>query len=960
MNRMKNQRRILFVVAIATMLSLLVACGNESPSTNIYTVGGIVTGLPFSGKLVLQNNGGDSLTLLSNVPFSFPNALADGDQYRVTVLQQPTGRNCSVGNDFGTIRTASISNIQITCITDRMGGVTLSGRIAVPQGIMADSSVNDSNDKYVNNETFESAQVLPNPIAVGGYVNRRMLGKLGRSFLGGNTDDYYRVQLKAGDVITLAIGELNTYLNDLDLCLYDNNRNLVDCSIGTGPYEILAAPSGGTYFVNVYAYYGASNYILTIGADMADLENVFDSAEILSSQYEIVPDQVIVRFRDETNNIVSNQSFWQSSDGMELTAIAGVPEKEMLMTINDLKYQTYVNDPGDVFQQSYKRKTDDDSEKMRQIDTLMAIKELRKQPDVLIAEPNYIVHSYSTVPNDPDYASQWGLPMIDLPEAWDVTTGSNDVIVAVVDSGVLLKHPDLQTRLTDGRNFVSDANGYVNPSPDDPGDKCSEQNASSFHGTHVAGIIAAEANDKGTVGVTWNTKIMPVRVMGECGRGNIYDVRDGIRYAARIANSSGTLPEKHADIINLSLGGPGYSSIDQGLMNDVRNINGIIVVAAAGNENTTIPSYPASYDGVISVSSVGKDGLKASYSNYGSRIAVAAPGGSGGSNGILSTDGDDSGSTIEYVYKYKSGTSMASPHVAGVVALMKAVYSTMSPEEFDALLNAGSITNNIGNAGGGRRDNYYGYGLIDAFKAVNAAQILYGGGSITGLDVTPGTINLGVFGLDASITVSQIGTDTDDELFVEDVNTSADWLTVTPDSVDDHGFGRYNIHVDRSMTSLRQDGVYKTVVTFTTSSGISVSTSVTVQVRSNVMDYDVGYHYVLLVNAEGKTVDQYDVKSSDGYYYYVFYNVQPGRYMIFAGTDRNCDGAIDDWGEAFGAYPSVDQIDLIDVSDSDMNNLDFTTNLRYPLSYPYSTSEWPWIENMYVDNSWLKRISRHY
>jgi serine protease len=194
--------------------------------------------------------------------------------------------------------------------------------------------------------------------------------------------------------------------------------------------------------------------------------------------------------------------------------------------------------------------------------------------------------------------------------------GSNDVIVAVVDSGVLVNHPDLSGRLAGGYNFVRDGNRSIGPDPNDPGNSDPGTSTSSFHGTHVAGIIAAETdNFIGIAGVTWSTRIMPLRVLSG-GTGSIFDVREGIRYAAGLPNASGTVPAKPADIINLSLGTYSSSTIDRDLFRQVRERN-IIVIASAGNDNTSMPSFPASYEGVISVSAVSRNGTKASYSNHG-------------------------------------------------------------------------------------------------------------------------------------------------------------------------------------------------------------------------------------------------------------------------------------------------------------------------------------------------------
>jgi len=932
---MKSLKKMWFAAAITALLLSLTACGGSGKSAfssnNLtYTVGGNITGL--NGVLNIQNNGGNPISVDKNGAFTFTRPLAKGTAYNVTILSKPLRQTCAVSNGAGTIKSANVTNVQVTC-TDVGGGVTLSGKIAVPSGVVIDGSVNDWNQPYIPNETPESAQVLPNPISVGGYVNQRLAGAIGRSFYSGNPEDYYQVQLKKGDTITLAIGEPNTVKNDLDLYLFNSSGDIVAYSAGTGTYEFLTAPSDGTYFVNVCAESGASNYILMIGTEPSAVM-ASSGAEILSSQSEIVPNQVVVRYKDTMKTAASTRVFSADMGDIGLTAVAGSPEREMLMAIDNsnIQSETVKTYAYGAARKPFEKNADNNPEQARLRNTIFTIKALRKREDVLSAEPNYIVHSYITNTSDTYYGLQWNLSMIRVPEAWDATRGDDNVIVATIDSGVLMQHPDLRGRLTNtGYNFVRDSKSSMGPNPNDPGDKSPGTSSSSFHGTHVAGIIAAETNNAlGTAGITWKTKIMPVRVVGLGGNGTTYDVRQGIRYAAGMSNDSGAVPAKAADIINLSLGGNGYSSIDQTLLNEVR-AKGIIVIAAAGNENTSIPSYPAAYNGVIAVSAVNINGSKASYSNYGSYIDVAAPGGdSGDFNGdgyqdlIWSAGGNDSTGSVSYTYTLKAGTSMAAPHVAGIAALMKAVHRNMSPDDLYALLAAGKITDS---AGGGK-DNYKGYGLINAFKAVIAARELAGGSPIAGLDVNPRTINFGVSGLHSSVTISKIGTGA---VSINGVSANTNWLTITPTpgAVDASGFGAYSIDVNRS--SLLQDGSYAAVVTFAASSGTSVSVNVTVQVRTTDVVYDAGYHYVLLIrindNNEFEAVDEIGVKASGGFYSYSFPNVPTGRYRIIAGSDRNCDGYLGDGGEAFGAYPTVDQMIEIDAS-GNMNDLNFPTNLR--------------------------------
>ena len=211
--------------------------------------------------------------------------------------------------------------------------------------------------------------------------------------------------------------------------------------------------------------------------------------------------------------------------------------------------------------------------------------------------------------------------------------------------------------------------GGIDPNPNDPG---TSGQRSVFHGTHVAGTIGAASNNgQGVAGVGWNVRLMPLRVCGTLGC-SVFDQIEAMRYAAGLSNSSGRVANPRADIINMSLGGPGFSVAAQNAVNAVRAA-GVIVVAAAGNDASSQALYPASYNGVVSVSAVGPNRSITSYSSFGSAIDVAAPGGNltsdlngdGYGDGVLSPHADDSSGRLEYEYLFLEGTSMAAPHVAG-------------------------------------------------------------------------------------------------------------------------------------------------------------------------------------------------------------------------------------------------------------------------------------------------------
>jgi serine protease len=370
--------------------------------------------------------------------------------------------------------------------------------------------------------------------------------------------------------------------------------------------------------------------------------------------------------------------------------------------------------------------------------TLEMAAELSMRSDVEYAEPDRRIRAL-VAPNDPEYGQQWAMGTtvngrLNMPEAWNVTTGSSvtgpNPVVAIVDSGVMLKHPDLASKILPGYDFISDpsiaadneaaaAGSNRDANPDDPGDgevdRSDPTRDASYHGTHVSGIAAAIGNNRvGVAGVSWGARILPARILG-VGGGAISDMIDAVLWAAGIDSSNVPPSYPHnpnkADVINLSVGGGGScSSAEQDAFNQVIAA-GTAVVVAAGNEDVDAwTTDPASCAGVIVVGAVGRDGTRASYSNYGSRVSIMAPGGDknpGG--GILSTVKDPNGKAG---YDYKIGTSMATPHVAGVIALMRSLRPKLTPGQLEDLLDIQADPVNCSGRSG------CGMGLLDAGAAL--------------------------------------------------------------------------------------------------------------------------------------------------------------------------------------------------------------------------------------------------
>ncbi len=807
-------------------------------------------------------------------------------------------------------------------VIEAVSNVTLTGTVRILSSSAVDSDVHDRLTTAVSNNSFAEAQPLPTPVTLGGYANVPNSGEsTGNLFASGDPGDFYALTLTGDELIVLNIAESNA---DLDLRLWDQAQNLVDSSLGTGPSETLSVPAAGTYFVEVLPFSGASNYVLNIGQDTSATAQARAPTRLSDP---IVPGELLVKAAatDAAGKQVSLAGTVQSagyqmqqSGGMQ--AAAG-PRLYRLVSPNSAALK--LPEGGHMT-----------AEQAGRWHTLMACKELAHSNSIAYAEPNLIVKPHAT-PNDQFYGSQWHYPNISLPTAWDTTTGDPSVIVAVLDTGVLLSHPDLNDNLIDGYDFISDParardGDGIDNNPDDPGDG-GFGGASSFHGTHVAGTVGAETNNTiGVAGVAWQTSIMPLRVLGVNG-GTTFDILQAVRYAARLSNDSGTLPPQRADVINLSLGGSFSSQAEQDVYSEAIQA-GVIIIASAGNDASSLPSYPAAYEGVISVSATTITNTLAGYSNRGPSIDIAAPGGSnitdvngdGIGDGVISTIGDDSGGSIQLGYATLNGTSMAAPHVAGVAALMQAVHPAMTPAEFNNALLSGDLTDDLGAAG---RDDNFGWGLINAQKAVVAAQLMANGqGSDPGPIITTsaGTLNFGAFVTELPVTIRNIGTG---QPTVTSVTSSETWATFTgPGSSD--GLGEYTINVNRSGLS---DGVYQATLDVVTDAN-NLSITLIMQVSSINLTADAGLHYVVLVDEDNNSVGLAAVVDAvNGEYPYTLTDVAPGQYRLFAGTDSDDDSILCDAGEACGAFPTLDSPDFIAIS-IDQDNLDFESVLRVNLN----------------------------
>lgn len=388
---------------------------------------------------------------------------------------------------------------------------------------------------------------------------------------------------------------------------------------------------------------------------------------------EIIPGEVIVAFRDGHDPAAGQ------AHGLAVVAELGAPGKGVARLLS-----TAGRPVADV------------------------IAELKADPTVAYAEPNYVVQladegSVAAVGvNDPQTGGQYSLDRMRVRDAWSLSTGGSNA-VAVLDTGVQFNHPDLAGRLLSGYDFV---NGDADPSDD------------NGHGTWVSGIIAANANDGyGIAGISWSDKILPVKIMSREGTGSTANLLTAIRWSA----------DQGARVINMSVGGFPYSQAMQDAVNYAWS-RGAVLIGAAGNNRREENFYPASFDNVVSVSATQPEDEFSNWSSWGPKVDVSAPGSS-----VLTTNCYACTYADHHTWgshTYISGTSFATPNVAGVVALMRARFPSYTAQQIvDRLI---STVDDLGYPG---YDAKYGRGRVNAYRALGAS--VTGGSTSTGDSLEP-------------------------------------------------------------------------------------------------------------------------------------------------------------------------------------------------------------------------------
>lgn len=821
--------------------------------------------------------------------------------------------------------------------TDLAGpGYRLSGTLSVPAGAAVDSDLNDVNQLgRTRNNDLATAQALSTPVLLTGSVNRPGSGPTGANLAEGDATDAFVIDLQRGDLVELEFAPgSESVAADLDLYVASADGLLTGASDRSDTrYECVRITEPGRYYLKVEAFKQAAGYTLRAGP----ATTVTTGCVATTARTSFDPGELVVQSRSPDRQAVAALAQEASPRWPTLVSLPGSASERRRGLAR------LAGDPASTWARSsaLSAATVAEAPILRDIDarldTLRYAKALQATGTYAYVEPNWRLETSATIgnfpPNDLHYGDQrWHHELIALPaainriQALPVQPAQRPVI-AVIDTGVMLDHPDLQPQLASlGRTFLTGRLPGDRNRANGDDQRLAEDHAVS-HGTHVAGTAAAATfNGIGVAGVAPMARLMPLNVFGRNGSAKSIDILQAMLYAAGLDNSAGVLPARRADVVNLSMGSPGACGVAfQDTINRVRAA-GTLVVAAAGSkaDNTGGQSadvqQPANCQGVIAVGAVNSDRQLSRYANTGDALTVAAPGGdlgpaglaSGFSEGIFSTlvNFTGEGQRVAGVGP-QQGSSMAAPQVSGVLALMRYLDPELSPETVDALFASGQLTDDLGTSG---RDNAHGWGLINARKAVEAvlAPQTVADGVVSGaakLGIRPARLDLGSLRstatLDLVVTAGKRSSASDS---VVAARSSSPAITLRAGVADASvSLSRQLVEIDRRL--LPVDGTHSLTITLTLRSGAELTVPVTLDRPAGSASSGAGWGpvYVTLSDPDtGRVLHSVVAQASQGRYQWQFSGYRRTRVTISAGTDPNNDGTVCGPGEGCGARVTTD------------------------------------------------------
>jgi serine protease len=822
----------------------------------------------------------------------------------------------------------------------------ISGKVSVERGSDVDLDVNGTN--ALNNAQTDP-QLVSNPSTIGGYLSGYAGMYASGSAFTVDQDDYFSATLVSGQIINLSLFKAEPQLDSVNMTvrlLDETGQILYSRQLSGSGSTSITVPDDGQQLIHLSVSDSTDPLLYSLELSqtlsLADASTVSAAAPDPSSatavtkkhdsvfrhallqhpylQHDFVPGEVLLRYKPETSD---KQHQKQVQDQKTLQAASAPWQSGMtiLETLAGDIYRLGVDQQAMQRMFSFSTRTYEPqlTELETRLQTLAMIESLKASDEIEFVEPNYVYRATART-NDPRSADQWNLAMIKAAAAWQVTAGQN-AVVAVLDTGIAASHEDLQANiLSSGYDFISssassgDGDGF-DVDPNDEG--------SSFHGSHVAGIIIAEANNEvGIAGAAYQASLMPLRVLGVQDTGSSSDIAQAIRYAAGLTNSSGQLPAVRADIINMSFGGEARSETVKAALDSAYEA-GAILIAAAGNEASDTPFYPAAFDKVIGVGALTHTKTRSGFSNFGVNVSLVAPGGT--SPGSNNYDGFDDAilSTLNANnYRELAGTSMAAPHVSAVAALMKSLKPDLTGAQFMTALTAGELTQTFESTLPDT-SNFYGAGLIDAAKAVNwaaGAQVIP-----PFLSIYPNRFAFSGSNSRAELELSNPGSGS---VQIKAVSFSENWISLSPKQVDSaSGLGIYEVQVGFTPAPIAQGEI---ILRYRFENEAELTERIKVNIaRNNVTDSSVGVVFISLFREEDILQDIYQPlvtvggRLNGGAYDYCFRNVPAGRYLLAASTDHDGDKQAFDSGEASGTYPLISRPAFIELGDQPLTNINF-------------------------------------
>ncbi|MBW4933929.1 S8 family serine peptidase [Marinobacter sp. F4206] len=809
--------------------------------------------------------------------------------------------------------------------------VALSGIIDIETGTRVD--VDNADALALSDTRLASPQSLPAEYILAGYVSASAgsypaLADFPATGYPADPDDTYSMRLRGGQTVELQAFATRAGASALRLSIEGGDSRVTTST--TSRISVTNAGEDGTYTIRVESAGPTPMlYVLSTAVNPTG-----EAVSLEWPKHEFVEGEALVALRNPTDR-ASAQSMLAQNEM--------VPTQEVAPGLWRVKAPVS-QALGSGAQAS--------------AGTLDWIRSLKKQPGIASVTPNYRMEAMTPV-DEPLYsAQQWHYGLLNAPTGWQLAPdGGEGVTVAVMDTGLYRGsgawHSDIDANVStnlSGSDFVSEQfDNDGQPGRDDnPADPGNSVGGSVFHGTHVAGTVAAVVgNNEGGGGVAFNSTLLPVRVLGEGGAGSSADLLAALQWVAG-PESGAPL----ANIVNLSLGGLPFIQSLQNAIN-VGTEKGVVFVAAAGNAGTSAESYPAAFDNVFAVSAVDGAGELASYSNFGTWVDVAAPGGDASRDGnadgrgdvVVSTSASVINGTLQETYIGLQGTSMAAPHVSAVMALMKNQNPDLDYQAINAFLMAGELT--VATCGNPpcSKSNELGYGLLDAGKATSRAL----SSPITDLlTASPAIVSLSSESSSSVTVVLEVYGSDPDPVAINSVSGAPPWLSLGDVRETDDSGTRFEIDMSLNLDALEPGISERATLTVEYSGSFGIlEIPVVGQQVTDQQARDAGRHFVLLVDPEPEggfytTVAQTNVVAENGRYRFSFVpddgqepkqlnEVPPGNYILVAGTDLDNDALICHAGEACAEYPVAGLREEITVSAGEaIDGIRMTTSYSRP------------------------------